>query len=306
MKKLTIFEEALHALHSADVKDDLGGAVKDGSYLVEKNKKKLKKITTLQETLPPRKPKKVLFMNVDSDTNKKRLLNDSVLILDPVLFFKNKYSLLTCSESGVYTHDLMISREDRPKRYIDPIHGPECYFESHFMKNSLNHKHNQSAVFAYKDKHFYRASTDASIYRKGIDRKSKDINDNKSINLTLSFFDDIISDWIVEISRDNLSVFVATDKSGYKELSAIREEPLTATGRKKAVLHWVKNHIRVRNDKEINVSAFTRGIDCFNIADFSIKVSPPALSLLDHKTPEIFEGSMSYDLFTSINKALLK
>lgn len=61
----------------------------------------------------------------------------------------------------------------------------------------------------------------------------------------------------------------------YKEIFIIRDAPLTAAGKRKAILHWVSKHLRKTGcGRNSEVKEHTRGVDTFNIAGFNIKLSP--------------------------------
>jgi hypothetical protein len=63
--------------------------------------------------------------------------------------------------------------------------------------------------------------------------------------------------------------------NSYKELFIIRDGPLTPKNKKKAIIHWVTEHLRhTCKGKTVAVKEHTRGIQEFDIEDFHIKLTP--------------------------------
>jgi len=75
--------------------------------------------------------------------------------------------------------------------------------------------------------------------------------------------------------KEDASVIFPIPLGEYKELFALREAPLTPSGRKKSILHWVKNHLRKNKNKPTNVKQHWRGTREIYIGGFNIKLEEP-------------------------------
>jgi hypothetical protein len=75
--------------------------------------------------------------------------------------------------------------------------------------------------------------------------------------------------------KEDRSIIFSVPLGEHKELFALREAPLTPSGRKKAILHWVKNHNRKVDEININVQQHWRGTREIQIDGFNIKLEEP-------------------------------
>jgi len=60
----------------------------------------------------------------------------------------------------------------------------------------------------------------------------------------------------------------------YKDLFIIRDAPLTTSGRRKAILHWVGGHLRNSTNGKSKVKTHTRGVDVFDIGGIKVTLTP--------------------------------
>lgn len=71
------------------------------------------------------------------------------------------------------------------------------------------------------------------------------------------------------------SIIVPVPLGEHKELFALRDAPLTPSGRRKAILHWVASHTRkTRGDSPITVQEHTRGVREFSIDGMTVRLEP--------------------------------
>lgn len=71
-----------------------------------------------------------------------------------------------------------------------------------------------------------------------------------------------------------------------KSLLYARSLPMTATGRKRPILHLVESHKRrMRNGIDVDVTAFLRGQQTVEIGGTVFKVNPPATLRSDVSKP---------------------
>jgi hypothetical protein len=87
--------------------------------------------------------------------------------------------------------------------------------------------------------------------------------------------------WNVEVSepiRSNMSAKLrfGVDSEWVKSLFFARETPLTVTGRKKPILHWVKQHKRrIKERKKIDIPKHLRGITEVKLGELTFNITQP-------------------------------
>jgi len=60
----------------------------------------------------------------------------------------------------------------------------------------------------------------------------------------------------------------------HRELFALRDGPLNASGRRRAILHWVRSHLRQTKKRDAEVSAHWRGVRELKVDGFSVRLEP--------------------------------
>lgn len=79
--------------------------------------------------------------------------------------------------------------------------------------------------------------------------------------------------------KDAIEVHVPVPLDAYKEVFALREAPMTPSGRRKAIVHWVASHMRrSTNGSEHKVIRHTRGVEEFTIDGLRVRLTPNSTS----------------------------
>jgi hypothetical protein len=87
--------------------------------------------------------------------------------------------------------------------------------------------------------------------------------------------------WLVEVGEPVSEKMDATlrfgvDAEWVKSLLYAREAPLTESGRKRPILHWVKEHKRrLKNKEDIDISKHLRGITEVSMSNLDFKITQP-------------------------------
>ena len=87
--------------------------------------------------------------------------------------------------------------------------------------------------------------------------------------------------WIVETREQvgkisNVKLRLGVDKESIKSLFYARSCPLTETGRKRPILHWVRSHQRrLEKGIDVDISAHLRGICEFNMHGVDMAITQP-------------------------------
>ena len=299
----SLFENAIRAVSGISKATESNFLESSGGFLRSKSKFSSVKVRQ-SELIKEKMSKRIIFSDLRSEFSKNKLFDPSEknLICDPIYLYSNGYSL--CMYNGVFCKSMFIRKVDKlPKRYVCKG-SKDAVFEIHYRYIDGSKSEYIRGVFGYNGHNINKAFTDMSSFKQ-TNYLLNNRYDNENFVLTTSMFDDLADQWITEITLNDQSIIIGSNRDGVNKLSKLREEPLTITGRKKAIMHWVAEHTRLTKSGYSDISTHTRGIDSFNIDDFSIRISPPALSLLDHKHPEKFKGTLSFDIFNSFRKDAL-
>lgn len=73
---------------------------------------------------------------------------------------------------------------------------------------------------------------------------------------------------------DGVELRFPVGDAAYKEVFALREAPLTPTGRRKAILHWVSKHVRHTKNTSTVVDRHTRGVAEIVVDGLTVRLTP--------------------------------
>lgn len=74
--------------------------------------------------------------------------------------------------------------------------------------------------------------------------------------------------------KDEIEIKFPVPVDNYKEMFAGRDEPLTPKGNRKAILHWVRKHLKSNNNKSWDVKKHIRGVQEFTIDGLKVVIEP--------------------------------
>ncbi|RYH63160.1 MAG: hypothetical protein EON54_08640 [Alcaligenaceae bacterium] len=77
-----------------------------------------------------------------------------------------------------------------------------------------------------------------------------------------------------DASFSSCSVTVAVPFGEHKEIFALREAPLTPAGRRKAIIHWVAQHLRHRAEAVSVIPQHLRGVREIEIDEMYVRLTP--------------------------------
>lgn len=81
--------------------------------------------------------------------------------------------------------------------------------------------------------------------------------------------------------KDAVEVNFPVPLNAYQEIFALRDAPMSMAGRRKAIVHWVTQHLRhSTRGNEFAVKKHTRGVQEFTIDGLRIKLTPNAQSMI--------------------------
>jgi len=80
--------------------------------------------------------------------------------------------------------------------------------------------------------------------------------------------------------KDSVTIKFPVPIDNYKELFFEREEPLTPSGRKKAIVHWVAQHMRKNKNDTATVKKHIRGVQNICVGGVNITITPNDKGLL--------------------------
>lgn len=167
-----------------------------------------------------------------------------------------------------------------PRRVL----APPLVSPRHFYKLSYLHVRNGETIFSSAA--VVCESSSGKVYGCGesgfqfisnylINRGTENWNEAKvTAVLCASIVEDFNLDWRWHVSlADSAEIVFPTDALGAKRAFAMRDA--TPGQRRRAILHWVKSHARVRNEREFNVSEHLRGVTEFSIDGIRCKITSP-------------------------------
>ena len=74
--------------------------------------------------------------------------------------------------------------------------------------------------------------------------------------------------------KDGVTIKFPVPVDNYKELFADREEPLTPSGRRKSIVHWVAQHLRKSRNDTATVKKHVRGVQNICVGGVNITITP--------------------------------
>lgn len=96
------------------------------------------------------------------------------------------------------------------------------------------------------------------------------------LSMTYSFWADRMHHWLVETEDEIGKVRFGVYEDEVKSLFYSRALPMTATGRKRPILHWVGAHTRrMRSGIDIDITQHLRGVSTFNMYGMDFRISQP-------------------------------
>jgi hypothetical protein len=109
-----------------------------------------------------------------------------------------------------------------------------------------------------------------------VEERNMTLLDKNKMVIHASIVEYARSHWRVRI-EEGAALWIATDGKGIKALASLRDAPLTDTGRRRPLLHWVKEHLRrTPGDNEVTtVREHLRGISTFALDTMKITIHEP-------------------------------
>lgn len=103
---------------------------------------------------------------------------------------------------------------------------------------------------------------------------------NEQASLALQLLADRRFSWVITAQEENAKVHLGCMQEEIKSLLYARDLPLTATGRKRPILHVIASHKRrMKSGTEIDIRSFLKGTQKISIGSTEFTVRPPKVSL---------------------------
>lgn len=185
----------------------------------------------------------------------------------------------------------------RPKGFTSFVtHG--AFFESHYREIGQDGEKYINNPAVYKEGKAWILSRDSKWLRSQ-DARRCSLEIAQTIAIQQGIIEDAASLWTAEITYNGQTVIVGTYEERLKELTDLRDGPMSASGKRKAILHWVSSHIRALPKKDVKVSAHPRGLQDFEIADYHFSIAPPLYLLNESPNPGRFSGHFAHNVYLS-------
>ena len=96
----------------------------------------------------------------------------------------------------------------------------------------------------------------------------------QTLCLMASVSEDVKVNWSVTIKKDSAFTVYSTEEK-IKELCEMRDAPLSASGNRAAICHWVRAHKRKTSNAPVDVKKHLRGVVDFPLGDMRVTITPP-------------------------------
>ena len=142
--------------------------------------------------------------------------------------------------------------------------------------NTLKTEHLQS-VFGVKNRKAFRiypVNTPKQILLNYRLRDNREATEHFAICSSLLEDYNLNQFWHVDIT-DSVTIATYAREQEVKAFLDIRTDPLTQTGQRKRVLHWVSGHRRIIGGESVPVARHMRGMEKFEIGGFNVAITQP-------------------------------
>lgn len=174
-----------------------------------------------------------------------------------------------------------------PKNVLCKCTSAKFYYETFHLffehgENPLLHK----SYFAIgADGHIYNAIDRLKLRNSPFSISSLMNADKKDSYIYSAAAISLLADrrylWTIETCEDSgynypIKIKFGVEPEMVKSLLFARDEPLTMTGRKRPILHWVQSHKRrIKENIDIDISKYLRGTTSFKINGLNFKITNP-------------------------------
>jgi hypothetical protein len=211
--------------------------------------------------------------------NEERLFcaDASMLMADPSDQFERFELLQACSGEIAYRWNGMRRRKTRPRAFIRP--GCDVFWDSCQRTVYKSGREDiQVNVFGWNKARKIALSCPVPQHKNAV-IQGRERTLEKEMTQTLVLMSSVVEDmkvnWSVTIRESSAFTLYSTEEK-IKELCALRDAPMTESGRRAAICHWVRAHRRKTQADPVDVRKHLRGVTQFPLGDMQITVTPPS------------------------------
>jgi hypothetical protein len=212
--------------------------------------------------------------------NEERLfsVNPTDLMADPSKQFERFEIIQSCDPQDIeaYRWNGMKIRKTRPRAFIRP--GCDVFWDScQRIVYKSGREDVRTHVFGWNFAKRAAISCPFPEHKNVIMQGRERIVEREltqTLTLMASIAEDVKVNWSVTIREETAFTIYSTEQK-IKELCDLRDAPMTTSGRRAAICHWVRSHRRKTESKPIEVRKHLRGITQFPLAEMQITVAPP-------------------------------
>lgn len=198
------------------------------------------------------------------------------LMLDPWDLADRFDMFQTCSGPVSYSFVSFRKRKHQPRAFIRP--GCDRFWDvCHRDIYKSGAEDVEAAVFGWNTKRrmaFMCPVPEHKAVIFGGNIKDRDLEITKQLAICASVYEDSLVNWVATIrSESEFSVYSTEDHM--KDLCDLRDAPLTDSGRRAAICHWVRGHKRNAEQGRVDIKKHIRGVTVFPLGDMQITITPP-------------------------------
>lgn len=243
---------------------------------------KARKVSRTHETiwtqydLKPFLPEKPLFFQ--DSLNEERLFSAEPddLMADPSEQFDEFELLREGSGEVAYQWNGIRKRKTRLRAFVRP--GCDVFWDScQRTVYKSGHEDVKAFVFGWNKARKIAISCPVPEHRNSaIQGSERPLERDAATTLILaaSIVEDMKVNWTVTIRELSAFTMYSTEER-IKDLCALRDAPMTESGRRAAICHWVRAHRRNATPNPVDVRKHLRGVTQFPLGAMQVKVTPP-------------------------------
>jgi len=166
-----------------------------------------------------------------------------------------------------------------PKRYYARATGKLLFFEYHFRQWHYLYPESGAytrffAAYSPEKKNWFDVFGPRDKYFGQVGISNNFLLTRFSLNSTCSLEEDANLFWRIKLT-DSASCYLSADSAAVLDLCKNRHAPLTNSGRRRAIMHWVRNYTRRGNVTLQEVKEHLRGVYTFNFGPTLVELFAP-------------------------------
>lgn len=269
-------------LYLLDTKDDgthephiIKSAIDGSTFKYTTSEDYFKDIIKIQQ------PENMVLINDLSNDDRLFTMEPGLLLRKPHEIIGNKCEIAFCGSDSENIKWFKFKRlHARPKGYVPAVFGDLIYYETHYRLIDIFTKKDEYITHLHawspQNNRFFpvaKKSADLSHFMKSAGECTD------TFILCASAIEDSQCKYFFMVSLSvGVTINFYVDCEAVKNLFKIRTNPLTEKDRRRPIIHWVCEHLRMKpvNPGFAEIPEHLRGVNEFDFEGFKIKITSPS------------------------------